>query len=659
MGWADGLGTNANFCGPTGITFTNTFGPALYIAEFAYGKVRKIELTSGNFGVTTVTGFFQANFTTVSTSGWAIDGTLASSTFASAWQMSSDTAGALYVTEYNVNVLRKIDIANNVVTTIAGPAPCSTANPVCFMAGVPSANCTAASPYAVASCGTGGLVDSPVGTSARFNSLRAMAFVAPSSIYVAEATNNRIRQISLLGTNAVTTFSGASVSFADGTGTSAIISKPSGGVMDAAKLNLFFADTANFRVRVMNVATSAVTTIAGSASATFADGAGLASAGFTGPYAMTLDPASGTLYVTDVATAAARIRVLTPAGGGLYTVSTLAGGAALGFVDNAVGTSARFSGPYGIGFASGVLLVADYTNNAVRQVTVATGAVTTWAGSPTGVAGFADNAVGTSAGLNGPRGIAVLPDGSAFVSEYLGQRIRRISPTGAVTTLAGTAGVIGTACTTAASNGVGTAGTFCAPAGIAVDAAAVSSLGASGSLYVVETTGCRVRKLDLASKAVTTVMGTLGASSCSVIAPQNGATATFNQPLGIAYDDKSDQIFVFDTPNSLIRAISRRPSPLPICDGKWHHAALVSTGAGASPAQTSAYVDGVLVGAAAPITYAVPSSPSVRIAWGGDASVAGGERFAGTLDFREDFFAFGFPNVSSWLLISCHQVLLD
>ena len=622
VGWADGIGTNANFCGPTGITFTSTFGPALYVAEFAYGKVRKIDLSPGptQYTVSTVTGFFPPN-SIPTTAGWAIDGNLSTAQMQSAWQMSSDSTGALYVTEYNVNTIRKVDIANNLVTTIAGPSPCTTGN--CFVA----AQCGTLTPSASSTCGTGALVDSPVGTSARFNGLRAMAFVAPNSLYVAEAANNRIRQISLTGTNAVTSFAGASVTFADGAGSSAILSGPRGGVMDAAKLNLFFVDTGNFRVRSFNVATNTVSTVAGGATSAFADGPGLAGALFQTPSAITIDPASGALYVADAAAAAARIRVLTPQGGGLYTATTLAGGAAVGFVDSAVGTSARFSNPYGIGFAQGgTLLVADYTNNAVRQVVVASGAVTTWAGSTTGVAGFADG-LGTNAAFNAPRGIAVLPDGSAFVTEYLGNHIRRISATGAVTTVAGTSGA-GVACTTGATNGVGTNAKLCAPAGIALDAAAVASNGASGTAYIVETTGCRVRKMDLASLLVTNVAGSLISSSCSVIAPSNaaGTSATFNQPLGIAYDDTSAQVFIFDSPNALIRAISVQPNPLPICDGKWHNAAVVSTGT-----TTSAYVDGVLVGTPAAIKYNVPSGSAVRIGWGGDASVQAGERFTGVL----------------------------
>lgn len=238
-------------------------------------------------------------------------------------------------------------------------------------------------------------------------------------------------------------------------------------------------------------------------------------------------------------------------------VSTFAGGVA-GNLD-ANGTSARFSTPLGVAVdADGNLLVTDVDNNSLRKITPA-GDVTTLA---TGLARPFDVTVSqgrifvTSENgnkvlevhpvtgvatefvldtpLDKPRGLVADEAGNLYVAE-LGQRIRKISPLGAVTTLAGS-GVIGTA------DGQGTAASFYDPGYLAIDSA--------GNVYVADQTGLTIRKISPTGN-VTTLAGS-GATG-STDGP--GATATFRAPVGMAMGSDG-MVYVSDTFDHKIRRIA-------------------------------------------------------------------------------------------------------
>jgi sugar lactone lactonase YvrE len=267
-----------------------------------------------------------------------------------------------------------------------------------------------------------------------------------------------------------------------------------------------------------------VSTLAGTGATGSADGAG-ASATFNGPYGLGVDT-SGNIYVAD--TYNEKIRMVTPSG----VVSTIAGSGGTGSADGPV-ASATFATPYGVAVdTAGNVYVTDHDNEKIRKISG--GVVSTLAG--TGVAGAQDGP-GASATFSGPRGIITDASGNVYVSEIDngGNKIRKITPAGVVSTIAGS-GAIG------AMNGPAASATFWGPSGVTIDS--------SGNLIIPDANNSLMRKISAGT--VSTLAGT-GATSPVVNGP--GASATFNHPDGTALNSAGD-ILVADAYNNLVRLIT-------------------------------------------------------------------------------------------------------
>lgn len=305
-----------------------------------------------------------------------------------------------------------------------------------------------------------------VGTAAAFNYPYGIMVDPSGNLYVTDEYNYLIRKVTPGG--AVSTLAGnQTASFADANGLSASFNHPTGIARDQSG-NIFIVDVLNARIRKM-APNGDVATFAGNGSTSYANGIGTA-ATFNLPTGIAID-AFGNLFITEFK--GNRVRKITPGA----VVTTVAGSGETGFV-NGNGAAAVFSNLQGIAIdASGDLYVADFGNHCIRKVTQA-GVVTTFAGN--GSYGTADG-TGTSATFHSPQGLAFDPQGNLIVSDSANNRIRRITPAGVVTTIAGNGG-------TAIVNGTGVNAQFNIPTGVAFDA--------YGNLYVMDDYHHLIRKLQ-------------------------------------------------------------------------------------------------------------------------------------------------------------------
>ncbi len=245
---------------------------------------------------------------------------------------------------------------------------------------------------------------------------------------------------------------------------------------------------------------------------------------FNSPTGVATD-SGGNVYVADRNNST--IRKITPAG----VVTTLAGSALLIGSADGTGSAARFNFPTGVATDSGNVYVADTEAHTIRKITSA-GLVTTLAGSA-GLSGSADG-TGSAARFYHPTGVATDSGGNIYVAEYLNHAIRKITPAGVVTTLAGSAGLIGSA------DGTGSAARFNFPTGVATDS--------GGNVYVADQFNHTIRKITPAA-VVTTLAGSAGLRGN---ADGTGSAALFNQPNGVA-TDSGGNVYVADYTNNTIR----------------------------------------------------------------------------------------------------------
>ena len=388
----------------------------------------------------------------------------------------------------------------------------------------------------------------------------------------------------------VTTLAGwpDSAGSVNGTGWTARFNSPGSVRVDNAG-NLYVADSGNNTIRKVTL-NGVVTTVAGQAGvAGSADGAA-ASATFNGPAGVAPD-GQGNVYIADASNYT--IRKLSASG----QVSTVAGQAGSQARTDGTGSAARFYDPENLAIdSSGNLYVADGAGYTVRKVTPA-GVVTTLAGS--GRQGKADG-TGTAASFGLLAGITVDAAGTVYVSDNTYNTVRKITPAGVVTTLAGTPNTAG-----GSSDGTGSAASFDSPAGLSVDA--------SGNLFVADYLNDTIREVTPAG-VVTTVAGSAG-----VIENTDGlpAAARFNTPADVSVDS-AGVIYVADSSNCTIRRIVLTAISPPVITGQPQSqsvglggsASFSVSATGAAPLLYQWYVNGGAIAGATSATYAVSNAQS-------------------------------------------------
>ena len=310
-----------------------------------------------------------------------------------------------------------------------------------------------------------------------------------------------------------------------------LLNRPIGLVINSSG-NLYVTDAGNNVIRVVTptgTVTSFVGTVGASGGTDGSKSDSTVNLSFNSPQGPALD-SSGNLYVADYK--GSTIRKITSAG----VVSTLAGTAGASGNTDGTGSVARFLEPSAVAVdATGNVFVADSGNNVIRKITSA-GVVTTFAGTA-GAPGSIDG-TGSAARFNYPRGVAFDRSGNLLVADSTNNTIRKITTDGVVTTLAGSAGSIGS------TDGAAGSARFSFPNSLAVDA--------SGNIYVADENNGTIRVIAT-NGSVTTLAGQAGSNGR---VDGTGSQARFDHPAGVALDSDGN-VYVADYGNQLIRRVTR------------------------------------------------------------------------------------------------------
>jgi sugar lactone lactonase YvrE len=303
--------------------------------------------------------------------------------------------------------------------------------------------------------------------------------------------------------------------------------------------NIYFADSANSRIRKVAASTGIISTVAGNGTSAFSgDGGPATSASLYSPTGVAID-ANGNLYIAD--TENSRIRKVNAATG---IISTVAGTGTTGFSgDNGIATSATLSSPCGLAVdAAGNLYFADIYNVRVRKVAASTGIITTVAGN--GTAGVAANGVpATTTMLWSPQSVAVDFSGNVYIADGANV-IYRVGTDGLIMVAAGTESIdyIGPN-TFSGDNGPAINATISVPHQIAVDA--------GGNVYFADNGNDRIRKITATTGIISTVAGNGNAGYSGDNGP--ATAAAIGGARGVAVD-ASGNLYIADG-NSRIRKV--------------------------------------------------------------------------------------------------------
>ncbi len=508
--------------------------------------------------------------------GFSGDGGLASAAvMGDPAAITFDSKGNMFIADYGSSRIRRVDAVTGIITTVAG-------------SGVKCAS-------SLNACGDGGLA-----TKALLNLPEAVAVDGSGNIFIADATDNKIRRVDAIS-GIITTVVGngqmctnPTNTCGDGaSATAAQLNFPEGIAVDAAG-NLYVSDTLDQRVRI--VSAGVINPFAGNggycrnSTTTCGDGHPATLAQLHKPQQVTVD-ASGNVYIADTADNKIRIvdttgTINTVAGSGAQglggdggsptaavlnlpvgvsvdgsgnvliadtgnqrvrivsagVIQTLAGGGNGG--DGGAATSAILAGPYAVAEDSaGNLYIADQGNNRIRKLTGTT--ITTVAG--TGSVGYTgDTGPATSATLNAPSSVVVDGSGNIFIGDNGNLVVRRVDAiSGVITTVAGNGSSCYPTTSTCGDTGPATSASLTSPQNIALDA--------NGNLYIADYFAFKVRKVSALTQIISTIAGTGIAGGTG----DNGAAtlAKLNHPSGLGVDSAGN-IYISDQYNNKIRSIN-------------------------------------------------------------------------------------------------------
>ena len=477
--------------------------------------------------------------------------------------LAVDAAGNLYICDASNNRVRKVT-PEGIMTTFAGTGQISPGGPGTYNDGGPATEALLHLPSGVALDKSGNVyiadtgdntirIVSPDGIINNFagdsypsfagdggNAVNAelhgpgdVALDSAGNVYIADTVNMVIRKVTTDGIINTIAGTGAPSSSGDGgDATKATLFTPISLVLDSSG-NIYLVENGDSRIRKIDTK-NVITTIAGTGQSGFAgDGGSATNAQMNSPTGIGID-GSGNLYIAD----SLNLRVRKIAGGNM---SSVAGNGILSFSGNqGSATAAQLSAPRGVAVSAGVRYVADTGNNVVRAVTgTGSGAViNAFAGN--GQAGSGgDGSPATNAQLNAPQGVAADAAGNVYIADTGNSRIRRVTPAGTISTVAGngTSGFGG-------DNGAATSAQLYTPTGIAVDLA--------GNLYIADFNNNRIRKVT-ADGTITTVAGNGSMGYSGDGGP--AVNARLNFPRSVAVDAAGD-VFIADSGNNRVRLVT-------------------------------------------------------------------------------------------------------
>ncbi len=481
-----GPATSAQLNGPT--AFTLDAAGNIYIADALNYRVRRVSPTGI---ITTVAGN--------GTQGYSGDnGPATKAQLNGLAGIAVDGNGNLYFSDTLGSWVRKVTPAG-IITTIAGTGSNGYSGD-----GVPARGAQLNGPTGIAVDGLG-------------------------NVYIADTNNVRIRMISTAGTISTLAGSGSGGFSGDaGPAVKAQFYRLFGIAVDGAG-NLFIADTYNARIR--EVAGGIINTVAGNGTEGFGGDRGQALAAMMNdPVGVAVDGA-GNILIADQNNY--RIRRVSSGG-----ITTLAGTGMLSYSgDGGPATAAQMNQPAGIAVdGSGNIYVVDSSNSRVRIIS-AGGVITTFAG--TGAAGYSgDNGQATGAQLNNPWGVAVDGGGNVYISDTFNSVIRKVLPSGVITTVAGGGSAQG-------DGGPATGAALSLPQGIALDPV--------GNLFIADVGSARILKVSASDGTISTVAGNGTPGYTGDGGP--ATSAQLNTPTGIVVD-AIDNIFIADSHNNVVRRVS-------------------------------------------------------------------------------------------------------
>lgn len=536
-------------------------GGNLYIADYGNNRVRRVDATGT---ISTIAGSGAFSF-----SGDGGPATAAS--FRYPYNVATEASGNVYVADYQNVRIRKITIFNRPPVFTAGA---STTLTVCQNSAGDSINTQLAvrdsdmfqyaawsvltSPAhgtAIIAYGmltTGGVVTpstcsyKPVAGYTGFDTFQARVFDG----YTFDTITVYVTINPMPGTiSGVTSFSSSGYTLLSATPTGGTWSSSSGtiaatsgstgivtGVAAGVATITYTLPSGCFRTTTVNVFASAgqlITTVAGNGTSGYlSDGVSATSTRVNQPYGVAVD-GSGNFYIAD--TWNHRVRKVSSTG----IISTIAGTGTSGFSgDGGAATAAALSGPTGVTLDnSGNIYIADQQNNRVRKISTS-GVITSIAGNGTG--GFSgDGGAATAAGLSFPTGVLVDGSGNIYIADQFNNRVRKINTSGIISTVAGTG-----ASTYGGDGGAATLAQIYYPTHLAFDP--------SGNLYIADHYNHRIRKVN-GSGIISTVAGNGLTGSSGDGGAATAARLTF--PYGVSVDILGN-LYIGDASNHRIRKVN-------------------------------------------------------------------------------------------------------